>query len=105
MSAAEEEFASHLEAHEIEYKREYMFAKHIGRRWRSDFFIEPDILIEIEGGLWIQGRHNRAATMIKDMDKYNHATLLGYRIYRFTPKHVSDGLAIEMITRARAEEV
>jgi hypothetical protein len=41
-------------------EREFRF--HPKRRWRADFAHLPSrSLIEIEGGIWIQGRHNRAA--------------------------------------------
>ena len=104
MSAAEDEFAIHLKAHKIPFEREYLFAKSIGRKWRSDFFIEPDILIEIDGGAWVNGRHNRGKGFIADMEKRNCAVLLGYRPFTFEPgAHVRSGLAIEMITRALAE--
>lgn len=104
MSKAEEEFAVHLRAHKIPFEREFMFAKDIGRRWRSDFYIEPDILVEIEGGVFSGGAHTRGKHFISDCEKYNTATLMGYRVFRFVPdRHVSTGLAIEMITRAMAE--
>lgn len=103
MSEGEEEFALHLRAHGIPFEREYRF--HPERKWRADFFIEPDILVEIEGGVFIQGRHNRGASMVADMDKYNAATIRGYRVFRFEPgKHVSTGLAVELITRALGTE-
>lgn len=74
-----------------------------GRQWRFDFaltwFTEDTqrFGIEIEGGSWINGRHNRASGFIKDMEKYNHAALMGYRVLRFTPQQVLDGSAIEFI--------
>ena len=104
MSAAEEEFAIHLRAHKIPFEREFMFAKSIGRKWRADFHIEPDILVEIEGGVFVQGRHTRGMAFVGDCEKYNAATLMGYRVFRFVPKqHVQTGLAIETITKALAE--
>ena len=63
---------------------------HKTRRWRFDFAnIEKKIAIEIEGGLWISGRHNRAPGMIKDIEKYNSAVCLGWRLLRYTDsKHL-----------------
>lgn len=75
---------------------------HNVRKWKFDFGIElhPKMIgIEIEGGAWISGRHNRGAGFIKDMEKYNHATLLGWRVLRFTPQQVLDGSAIEFIKK------
>lgn len=57
------------------------------RRWRFDFAIPSrKIAIEIEGGVWTNGRHTRGKGYIGDMEKYNFAALLGWRILRFTPQ-------------------
>jgi len=74
---------------------EYRFCK---RRWRFDYAI-PDkkIAIEIEGGVWISGRHNRASGFLKDMEKYNTATILGWRVLRFTPEEFANGEAFKYI--------
>ena len=72
------------------------------RRWKFDFaYVTPTkkIAIEIEGGAWISGRHNRGAGFIADMEKYNHAALLGWRVLRFTPQQVLNGSAIAFIER------
>lgn len=73
------------------------------RKWRADFLLEWNIrlkiLIEIEGGACSRGRHTRGAGFIGDMDKYNHAALLGYKVLRFTPAQVLDGSAISFIKR------
>lgn len=70
------------------------------RKWRFDYAIPHwKIGVEIEGGAFIQGRHTRGAGFIKDMEKYNHATLLGWRILRFTPDQVLRGEAIAFIKR------
>lgn len=55
------------------------------RLWRFDFAL-PDkrVAFEIEGGLWSGGRHVRGSGFIKDCEKYNAATLAGWRIIRVT---------------------
>jgi len=64
---------------------EYRFHKTI--RWRFDFaFIQEKIAIEIEGGAYINGRHNRGTGFIKDMIKYNAANVLGWHVLRYTPQ-------------------
>ena len=59
---------------------EYVFASDIGRRWRFDI-CWPDhrVAIEVNGGIWIRGGHNRGAQMLKDWEKWNTATA----IYRY----------------------
>jgi len=78
-------------------EKEYRFCK---RRWRFDYAI-PDkkIAIEIEGGVWISGRHNRASGFLKDMEKYNTATILGWRVLRFTPEEFANGEAFKYIKK------
>lgn len=55
------------------------------RRWRFDF-AHPDtqIAFEIEGGLY-KGRHTQPAGYSADCEKYNAATMQGWRVLRLTP--------------------
>lgn len=49
------------------------------RRWRADFCHEPTrTLIELEGGLY-KGRHTNPLGYAGDCEKYNAATLMGYK--------------------------
>lgn len=81
--------------------REYRFAP--PRRWRFDY-AWPDlwvpIALEVEGGAWSRGRHTRGPGYINDMEKYNHAALLGWRVIRVTPKQLEDGTALDYLQRA-----
>lgn len=62
-------------------EREHRFAP--PRGWRFDFALPEDrVAIEIEGGVWTGGRHNRAKGFINDCEKSNAATALGWRVYR-----------------------
>lgn len=67
---------------------------HPTRKWRFDYaFPDNKIAIEKEGGIWTGGRHSRGAGMVKDMEKYNEAELLGWHVFRFTPSKLkTDGL-------------
>jgi len=58
-----------------------------GRKFRFDA-ANPTlkIAVEIEGGLWITGRHNRPIGMKQDMDKYNLAVLEGWKVLRYSPE-------------------
>lgn len=77
----------------LSFSSEYKF--HPTRKWRFDFAI-PDkkIAIEIEGGIWLIGRHNRPISMIKDFEKYNEAAKLGWRILKYTPEQVRNVVKI-----------
>lgn len=70
----------------------------------EDAFGVDKIAIEIEGGAWTRGRHTRGAGFIRDMEKYNHAALLGWRVLRFTPQDVLTGKAIAFIKRVLDEK-
>ena len=55
-----------------------------GRKFRFDFqIIGTNILIEIQGGQWITGRHNHGSAMTKQYEKYNLAQIHGYRVLQY----------------------
>jgi len=69
---------------------EYVFAR--PRRWRFDFaWIEKKIALEVEGGVFCNGRHVRGKGFINDMEKYNNAVFLGWRVLRYTPDQIFKG--------------
>jgi hypothetical protein len=92
LNEGEERLAFHLRTEGIRFEREYQFAP--PRNWKSDFFIPNKLLVEIEGGLFQNGRHNRASGYIADLEKYNRAAILGFTLLRYTPQQVKAGLAI-----------
>jgi hypothetical protein len=63
-------------------KLEWRF--HPTRKWRFDYaWPSRKVALELEGGIWIRGRHNRAAGFLADMEKYNHAASLNWLVLRF----------------------
>ena len=63
---------------------EYQFAK--PRRWRFDYaWPDAKVALEVDGGVWSRGRHVRGSGFLKDMEKLNRATVLGWRVIRTTP--------------------
>lgn len=99
VSAPEAEFALHCRENNLNPVPEFRF--HPVRKWRADFaFPARMILIEIEGGVWIQGRHQTGKGFSADCEKYSHAALLGYRVFRFTPDMVKSGEAVQMVMEA-----
>lgn len=65
------------------------FKFHPTRRWRFDYcWVKEKVAIEINGGVWIKGRHTRGAGQIKDMEKLNEAQRMGYDVYQFTPQQL-----------------
>jgi hypothetical protein len=47
------------------------------------------IAVEYEGGVFKGGRHVRPRGFVKDSEKYNLATIHGWRYFRYTPKIMS----------------
>jgi very-short-patch-repair endonuclease len=76
------------------YEKEYRF--HPTRKFRFDYaFPDKKLAIEIEGGIWIRGRHTRPIGYAKDCEKYNIAALMGWRVIR-----VTTGCDLESLLRA-----
>jgi very-short-patch-repair endonuclease len=84
-------FQNWLNSEGIDFIPEHRFNP--DRRWRFDYAF-PDLMIavEIEGGVWIQGRHSRGMGMINDMEKYNWAVLHGWRVLRYTPQQLGNAI-------------
>jgi hypothetical protein len=53
--------------------------------------------VELDGGVWKNGRHNRAKGYIADCEKLNQATAQGWAIFRLTPAHLDDGVTLKLI--------
>ena len=80
-------------------RREFLFHKR--RKWRCDL-AWPDLLIavEVEGGIWVNGRHVRGEGYEADCEKYNEAQLAGWMVLRFTPGMIKEGKAGGVIEKA-----
>lgn len=62
------------------------FRFHGIRRWRFDYALPTfKVAIEVEGGVWTAGRHTRPKGFLGDIEKYNAAAALGWRVLRVTP--------------------
>lgn len=78
--------------------REYQFLT--DRKFRFDLaWPEYGIAVEVHGGLWIYGRHQRPYGFAKDLEKMNLAVLNGWRVLAVIPDMVRNGQALELIER------
>lgn len=69
--------------------------------WRFDFAWPAQMLaVEIEGGIWMKGRHTRGGGFTDDCRKYNEAMLMGWRVLRVVGAWVRNGEALRLIERA-----
>ena len=96
-SKGEEVFLSHVIYYKLPLPTiEHRFLKK--RRFRFDFaWPELHIAVEVEGGVWSGGRHTRGKGYTRDLEKYNLATLHGWKVYRFTTQDVTSGTAISFM--------
>ena len=113
-SSAEILLAVQLEQAGIPFEREYRFDP--SRKWRADFYLNGHsllglkysefgpLLVEIDGGAFIAGRHSRGTGLAQDAEKQSAAAILGYRVIRCTPAQVEDGRALSWIRQALGME-
>lgn len=67
----------------VNYDTEYLF--HPIRKWRFDYAIPQYLIaIEIDGGVYSQGRHTRGKGFENDCEKINEAYLMGWIVLRFS---------------------
>ena len=96
-----EELLFQLRLVKIEVEPEFMFAR--PRKWRADYRVRGSrVLVEFEGGLFAKGKqgHSSVSGILRDIEKYNTAALLGWLVIRVTPKHVVSGEALKWIEQA-----
>lgn len=80
-------------------ERQFRFCE--TRRWRADFaYPSASLLIEVDGGAYVAGRHTRGAGFEADCEKASTAAALGYRVIRVTGRMVKSGMAVELIRQA-----
>lgn len=80
----------------VECVKEFRF--HPTRRWRFDYAMpEYKIAVEVEGGVWIGGRHTSPKGFLGDMEKYNTATAMGWRILRAIPDELISAKMLKML--------
>lgn len=81
--------------------RELPFAKTIGRRWRFDVAL-PAFMVaaEVDGGVFVGGRHTRGAGVEADCRKLGAAVELGWLVVRGTPRLVKSGEMLRWIEAA-----
>lgn len=76
--------------------KEYQF--HPVRKWRFDYaFPAQRVALEVEGGVHTGGRHIRPRGFLNDMEKYNTAAAMGWRVLRCTPETLRTFATIELL--------
>lgn len=67
--------------------------------------MENKIAVEVEGGAYTNGRHTRSTGFINDMEKYNEALVLGWRVVRVTPQQFRNFKHLDIIKRWQENEL
>ena len=82
------------------------FRFHPNRKWRFDFawatneaHKEGGVALEVQGGLFVQGRHTRGAALVKEHEKLNEAAALGWRVTYVQPKDLCTHNTVNLIKR------
>jgi hypothetical protein len=71
---------------------------HPTRRWKFDYaWLGPKVALEVQGGLFIQGRHSRGPALLKEHEKLNAAARLGWRVIFTTPRDIKNGNALALV--------
>lgn len=104
-SELEATFARYLSIYQIGgWVREYRFA--LDRRFRFDFaWVDKKVAVECEGGVWTQGAHGRGSGISRDIEKYNLAACLGWKVLRFSATMLRDPEACMAAVKMALEEV
>jgi hypothetical protein len=71
------------------------YAFHPVRGWKFDYaHVDQKIATEVEGGIWRRGggAHSHPLNILRDMEKYNAAAVLGWRIIRVQPERIGDAI-------------
>lgn len=83
----------------VECVKEFKF--HPVRKWRFDYAVpEYKIALEVEGGVWTGGRHTSPKGFLGDIEKYNTATLMGWRVFRTTPDDLYKKKTLDLMKSA-----
>lgn len=81
----------------IELIEEYRFSE---RRFRFDFAnLKTKIAIEVEGGVYTNGAHGSVSGILRDIEKYNLATSMGWVVLRILPKDLTKSKTINLIIK------
>lgn len=70
------------------------------RDWRFDLaWPQQKVALELQGGIYAQGRHSRGAAQEAEYEKHAEAVLRGWRVLYAGPHQVEDGTALAWLER------
>ena len=76
------------------------------RKWRFDFaWVDQKVALEVQGGLFTNGRHSRGPALLKEHEKLNQAARDGWRILYTIPQNLCMSETVEMVKGAIGSNV
>jgi hypothetical protein len=79
----------------------YEYRFHPTRKWRMDLaWPEQKVYLEVQGGVFTNGRHSRGAAMLKEWEKINTASSMGWRVLYCQPSELCMMGTAEFIKKA-----
>lgn len=71
------------------------------RRFRFDWaWPSRKLALEVDGAVWVNGRHSRGTGIQTDCEKFSLAAIHGWRVMRVTTDMVRSGKALQLVERA-----
>lgn len=71
------------------------------RRWRFDLaWVQAQVAVEVQGGLFTQGRHVRGPALQREFEKLNTAQLAGWIVLLILPGQITDGTLTDLLQQA-----
>lgn len=71
---------------------------HETRKWRLDLAWPAEkVCLEVQGGIFMRGRHTRGAALLKEWEKLNTLAARGWRVLYCQPKDICATATIEII--------
>ena len=104
ITGAQKIFAQVCEKHGLPRPtQEFKF--HPTRKWRIDYFFNNPlngvkVALEVEGGVFGYGRHNRIGGYLKDLEKYNALAENGILLVRVIPQNLCTFKNLETLKNA-----
>lgn len=97
------ELFEELKKYDPDCEKEVPFSRFMNteRRFRADFFCPAlSLIIEVNGGQWINGRHNRGGKSYEnDLTKINLAQASGFHVMQFTYEMLESGSHFEILKK------
>ena len=75
---------------------------HPTRKWEFDYaWPDSKVAVEVEGGIWRKGggAHSNPSNILRDIEKYNAAQELNWKVYRVTTDEVKKGVALQSVIK------